>query len=161
MALNESLGDEREAARAQVNAAAILVDYGPSPDDGVRRVQSALTVFRKIGDRSFEVLGLRVQGAYHRNAGRAREAEQFFDQALAIARERGLEDGAVGIRLGLARTQLAQGRYADALDRARSAGARAAQSRQHACQGAGRRRPGAAGGRGGGRGRVRSGGQGR
>ena len=99
VALNESLGDEREAARAQVNAAAVLVEYGPRPDDGVRRVQSALTVFRKIGDKSFEVVGLRVQGAYHRNAGRAREAEQSFEQALAIARERGLEDSAQGVRL--------------------------------------------------------------
>ena len=78
-------------------------------------MQSALTVFRKIGDKSFEVLGLRVLGAYHRNAGRTREAEQSFDQALSIARERGLEDDAVGIRLDIARTQLAQGRYADAL----------------------------------------------
>jgi serine/threonine protein kinase/tetratricopeptide (TPR) repeat protein len=114
VALNEALGDEREAARAQVNAAAVLVEFGPSPDDGVRRVQSALTVFRKIGDKSFEVLGLRVQGAYHRNAGRTREAEQFFDQALAIARERGFEDSAQGVRLDLARTQLGQGRYAEA-----------------------------------------------
>ncbi len=113
--LNETQGDERQAARAQVNAAAILVEYGPSPDNGVRRVQSALTVFRKIGDKSFEVLGLRVLGAYHRNAGRTRDAERFFDQALSIARERGLEDDAVGIRLDMARTQLAQGRYADAL----------------------------------------------
>jgi tetratricopeptide (TPR) repeat protein len=72
-------------------------------------------VFRKIGDKSFEVLGLRVLGAYHRNAGRTREAEQSFDQALSIARERGLEDDAVGIRLDLARTLFAQGRYADAL----------------------------------------------
>jgi tetratricopeptide (TPR) repeat protein len=115
VALNETLRDERQAARAQLNAAAILVEYGPSPDDGVRRVQSALTVFRKIGDKAFEILGLRVLGAYHRNAGRAREAEQFFDQALAIARERGLEDSAVGIRLDLARTRLAQGRYGDAV----------------------------------------------
>jgi tetratricopeptide (TPR) repeat protein len=113
--LNESLGDEREAARAQVNAAAVLVEYGPRPDEGLRRVQSALTVFRKIGDKSFEILGLRVQGAYHRNAGRAREAEQFFEQALAIARERGLEDSAQGVRLDLARTQLGQGRYAEAV----------------------------------------------
>ena len=113
--LNETQGDERQAARAQVNAAAILVEYGPSPDNGVRRVQSALTVFRKIGDKSFEVLGLRVLGAYHRNAGRTRDAERFFDQALSIARERGLEDDAVGIRLDMARTQLAEGRYADAL----------------------------------------------
>ena len=115
VALSEAIGDEREAARAQVNAAAILVEYGPSPDDGVRRVQSALTVFRKIGDKSFEVLGLRVLGAYYRNGGRTKEAEQSFDQALSIARERGLEDDAVGIRLDIARTQLAQGRYADAL----------------------------------------------
>jgi tetratricopeptide (TPR) repeat protein len=115
VALNETLGDERQAARAQVNAAAILVEYGPNPDDGARRVQSALTVFRKIGDKSFEVLGLRVLGAYHRNAGRAREAEQFFEQALSITRERGLEDRAVSVRLDLARTRLAQGRYAEAL----------------------------------------------
>ena len=115
VALSETIGDEREAARAQVNAAAILVEYGPNPDDGVRRVQSALTVFRKIGDKSFEVLGLRVLGAYYRNGGRTQEAEQSFDQALSIARERGLEDDAVGIRLDIARTQLAQGRYTDAL----------------------------------------------
>jgi len=114
IALNEFIGDERAAARSQANAAAILVDYGPDPSDGARRVQSALTVFRKIGDRSFELLGLRVLGTYHRDAGRAQEANVLFEQALAIARETGLEDAAIGVRLDMASNLLAQGQLVPA-----------------------------------------------
>jgi tetratricopeptide (TPR) repeat protein len=113
--ISETLGDERQAARALANSAAILVEYGPQPEEGLRRALSALTVLRKIGDRSFEVFGLRVVGVYHRYTGDLGQAEQEFDQALSIARELGLQDRALGIRVELARTALLKGRYAEAL----------------------------------------------
>jgi len=113
--ISETLGDERQAARALANSAAILVEYGPEPEEGLRRALSALTVLRKIRDRSFEVFGLRVVGVYHRYTGDPGKAEQAFDQALSITRELGLQDRSLVIRVELARTALARGRYAEAL----------------------------------------------
>ncbi len=113
-ALNEKLGDEGEAARAQANAGAILVAYGPDPDEGFRRVQSALAVFKRLGDRAFEVFGLRMAGAYQLQTGLIDDAERSFDRALAVARERGLQDDTLSVTVDMARTAIAKGDYAAA-----------------------------------------------
>ena len=113
-ALNEKLGDEGEAARAQANAGAILVAYGPDPDEGFRRVQSALAVFKRLGDHVFEVFGLRMSGAYQRQTGLIDDAERSLDRALAVARERGLQDDTLSITVDMARTAIAKGDYAAA-----------------------------------------------
>ena len=112
--LNERLGNEREAARAQANAGAILVAYGPDPDEGFRRVQSALAVFQRLGDRAFEVFSLRMAGAYQLQTGLFDDAERSFDRALAVARERGLQDDTLSITVDMARTAIAKGDYAGA-----------------------------------------------
>jgi tetratricopeptide (TPR) repeat protein len=115
-AANERIGDERQAAGAQVNSATILVQFGPDAEEGLRRVESALTVFRTIGDRTGELFAHRVSGEYYRNAGRFDEANVAFAQALAIAGERGLRDDTLGIWMEMAIGRLAVGDYGQALD---------------------------------------------
>ena len=90
--LYESLGDGPRAAQLEANAGALRVTYGPDPDAGLRAVQNALAVFRKLGDRNFEVFAAQVTAAHHRDAGRHAEAERELNRALAIARERNIED---------------------------------------------------------------------
>ena len=56
--LNEALGNDQGAAHSQATAGALLIEHG-DPDAGLRDVQNALTVVRKIGDRNFEVSACR------------------------------------------------------------------------------------------------------
>ena len=102
----ESLGDGPRAAQLEANAGALRVDYGPDPDAGLRAVQNALAVFRKLGERNFEVFAAQVTAAYHRDAGRHAEAERELNRALAIARERNIDDD-----ISLLTNDLARSRY--------------------------------------------------
>jgi tetratricopeptide (TPR) repeat protein len=56
--LNEALGNDQGAAYARPPPEALLIEHG-DPDAGLRDVQNALTVVRKIGDRNFEVIACR------------------------------------------------------------------------------------------------------
>lgn len=114
--LNEALGDERAAARNRVNAGAIVIEYGGNLVEGVRDVENALAVFRKIGDKNFEVFCLQLLGVYDRYAGRLAEADRRFNQALAIARERDLKDLVASLTMDLARVRFDGGDYAPARD---------------------------------------------
>jgi len=114
--LNEALGDERTAARNRVNAGAIVIEYGGNLAEGVREVENALAVFRKIGDKNFEAFCLQLLGVYDRYAGRLAEADRRFNQALAIARERDLKDLVASLTMDLARVRFDIGDYARARD---------------------------------------------
>jgi tetratricopeptide (TPR) repeat protein len=99
---NEARGDEQGAAYSLANAGALLIGYGTQPDDGLRDVQNALAVVRRIEDRNFEAFCLRMIARYHRQVGRRADAERELRQAQAIARERGLDDalGAIAAEFG-------------------------------------------------------------
>ena len=112
--LYESLGDEPRAAQIQANRAALLIQSGLNAEEGLRDLQNALAVFRKIGDRNFEVFAAMVTGAYHRYAGRHGEAERELNRGLAIARERDLNDDIAALTLDLGRTRFEVGDYAGA-----------------------------------------------
>ena len=112
--LYESLGDGPRAAQLEANAGALRVDYGPDPDVGLRAVQNALAVFRKFGDRNFEVFAAQVTAAHHRDAGRHGEAERELNRALAIARERNIDDDISLLTNDLARSRYNLGDYAQA-----------------------------------------------
>ena len=56
--LNEALGNDQGAAYSQATAGALLIEHG-DPEAGLRDVQNALTVVRKIGDRNFECTACR------------------------------------------------------------------------------------------------------
>ena len=112
--LYESLGDGARAAQLEANAGAMRVEYGPNPDAGLRAVQNALAVFRKLGDRNFEVFAAQVTAARHRDAGRHADAERELNRALAIARERNIDED-----ISLLTNDLARSRY-DLADYARA-----------------------------------------
>ena len=112
--LYEALGDGPRAAQLEANAGTLRVDYGPDPDAGLRAVQNALAVFRKLGDRNFEVFAAQVTAAHHRDAGRHADAERELNRALAIARERNLNDDIASLTTDLARSRYDLGDYARA-----------------------------------------------
>jgi tetratricopeptide (TPR) repeat protein len=114
--LYEALGDQTRAAQIQANRANVLVDYGPSPDEGLRDVQNALAVFRKVGDKNFEVKCLQIMAAYYRNTGRHADAERELNRALALARERELKDDIASLTVDLARLHIDRNEYATAID---------------------------------------------
>ena len=112
--LYQSLGDEPRAAEIEANAGAQRVEYGLDADAGLRAVQNALAVFRKLGDRNFEVFAAQVTAAHHRYGGRHADAERELNRALAIARERNLDDDIAWLTKDLARSRYDLGDYAKA-----------------------------------------------
>jgi len=77
-------------------------------------VQNALAVFNRLGDRAFEVFGLRASAAYQLQTGLVEDAGRSLDRALAVARERGLQDSALSVTVDMARTAIGKGDYAAA-----------------------------------------------
>ncbi len=113
--LYEALGDQRRAAAQQANSAALRIEYGDQPADALRDVQNALGVFQKLGDRNFEAFCMQLLALYYRQAGRHADAERELNRALAILRERNLEDDIGSVTLDRALSQIDLGRYPDAL----------------------------------------------
>jgi tetratricopeptide (TPR) repeat protein len=111
--LNQSLGEEREAARGQANAAELLIEHG-DPEAGLRDLQNALAVFRKIEDKNFEAFAARVTGVYLRNSGRHRDAERELNRASALARERDLADEIATATIELGRSRFDEAAYMEA-----------------------------------------------
>ena len=107
--LHESLGDDRRAAQNQANAAAVVIQYGGDRARGLREVENALQVSRKVGDRLLEVLCLQLIGAFYRDAGNYAEAERADRQGLAIARERNLADRVTTLTTDLAAARVDAG----------------------------------------------------
>ena len=112
--LYEALGDEQRAAHQQANSAALLIEYGDEPAAALRDVQNALAVFQKLGEKNLEAFSLQVIAAYHRQTGRHTEAELNLNRALAIIRERNLDDDFDSVTVDLARSQIETGRYESA-----------------------------------------------
>jgi tetratricopeptide (TPR) repeat protein/predicted Ser/Thr protein kinase len=112
----ERLGDEARAAQNQANSGALLVEYGDKPQEGLRDLENALAVSRKLGDRNFEAFCLQVIAAYYRYAGRHAEAERTFNQAIAISRERDLQDDIALLTIDVARSRFDRADYASARD---------------------------------------------
>ena len=95
----EARGDHRGAAYNRANAAALMIRYGSNPAAGLRDVEGALAVVRKLTDRNFEVFCLQTIAAYHRNTGDRAAAERELNRALAQATELGLAERIVWITL--------------------------------------------------------------
>jgi serine/threonine protein kinase/tetratricopeptide (TPR) repeat protein len=112
--LLEALGEEQQAAMNQANRASLVIAYGGDLDTAFRDIRNALAVFRKLGDANYEVFSLRAIAAYHSQAGRHAEAERESSRALAIARERNLEDGIVASTVDHAQSRFDRSDYAEA-----------------------------------------------
>ena len=111
----ETLGDERRAAAQQANSAALRIEYGDRPAEALRDMQNALGVFQKLDDRNFEAFCMQLFALYYRQAGRHADAERELNRALAILRERNLEDDVGSVTLDRALSQIDLGRYPEAL----------------------------------------------
>ena len=87
-----TFGDNARAAEIQANRGALLIDFGPSPEAGLREVDNALEVVRQLRNRDYEAFCLYVIAGYHMYAGHRAEAESYVNQVLSIAREYQLTD---------------------------------------------------------------------
>jgi len=110
----ERRGDERTAAYSRGNAGALLIEYGDRPDEGLRFIEGALPVVRRLEDKSFEVSCLQFIAAHARFAGRFAEARAGLAAATKIARDRQFTGLITGLQLDDARVLIETGHYADA-----------------------------------------------
>lgn len=112
--LHELLGNEREAARSAANAGRILIEYGGKPDEGLRDLRNALGVFRKTDDKSFEAFAAQIEASYYRNAGQHAAAERQLNRAIALAKERSLDEELSAATVGKAISLFERNDYAEA-----------------------------------------------
>jgi len=110
----EGMGDEQRAAHQQANSAALRIEYSDEPEAGLRDMENALGVFQKIGEKNLEAFSRQVIAAYYRQAGRHGDAERELNRALAILRERNLEDDIDSVTIDRARSLIETGQYASA-----------------------------------------------
>jgi tRNA A-37 threonylcarbamoyl transferase component Bud32/Flp pilus assembly protein TadD len=112
--LFEELGNQQEAAWNQVNAAAILIDYGGDVELGVRDAQNARSVLENLGDKYFEVFARRMVASYYRHVGQGEEATRELTIALGIAQELDLKDRIAQVLIDWARLRFDGAEYAAA-----------------------------------------------
>jgi tetratricopeptide (TPR) repeat protein len=112
--LFEALGQQQRAAEVEANAAAVLIEYAGQPEEGLRRLQNAAQVARKLGNTNFEALAGQVTGSHHLLGGRLGDAEREFNRALSLARERDFQDRIQTLTAFLARVRVEAGDYAGA-----------------------------------------------
>ena len=111
----ERRGDERSAAYSRVNAGALLIEYGDRPDEGLRFIEGALRVVRRLQDRSFEVFCLQFMAAHARFTGHYAEARAGLADAMKIARDHQLASTLPALLLDDARVLTETGHYTEAL----------------------------------------------
>jgi tetratricopeptide (TPR) repeat protein len=107
----ERRGDERRAAYSRANAGALLIEYGDAPDEGLRFIEGALRVVRRLEDKNFEVFCLQLISVHYRFTGRYADARAAIDQAIAIARERNFVDAIPALLLEQGRVRMEMGEY--------------------------------------------------
>jgi len=95
----ERRGDERRAAYSRANAGALRIEYGGEAELGLRFVEGALLVVRRLQDKNFEVFCLQLVAAHYRFTGRYADARREIELAMAIARERNFVDAIPGLLL--------------------------------------------------------------
>jgi len=110
----ERRGDERTAAYSRANAGALLIEYGDRPDEGLRFIEAALRVVRRLDDKNFEVFCLQLIAVHERFTGRYAESRRELEQAMTIARDRNFVDAIPGLLLDSGRVSLETGRYVEA-----------------------------------------------
>jgi tetratricopeptide (TPR) repeat protein len=109
--LFEALGEDQRAAQSATNAASLVINGGGDVETALRDVENALVVFRKKGNRQFEVFCLRLLGNYNRYAGRYADAIELLNQATALVKEHGLRQNTAFVWMDLASTHAERGEY--------------------------------------------------
>jgi tetratricopeptide (TPR) repeat protein len=113
-AMFERLGDQRRAARQQLNRGALKITYGEGATDGFNDVENALEVVEKIGDADYQVTGFELRGKYYRHVGKYVEADTELNRARGLADQHSLAQESESVRLALAWLRFDQSRYGDA-----------------------------------------------
>jgi serine/threonine protein kinase/tetratricopeptide (TPR) repeat protein len=112
-----AFGDNARAAEIQANRGALLIDFGPEPEDGLREVNNALEVARQLRNSDFEAFCLYVIAGYYTYSGQRAEAESYLNQVLSIAREYSLSDKIASANVRGGRVAFEVADYSTALDR--------------------------------------------
>ncbi|MGH9531516.1 MAG: tetratricopeptide repeat protein, partial [Terriglobales bacterium] len=87
LAQGRQYGEYRDApsvldrGQALTNLGAILIEYGPDPERGIRNVQEALSLFQSMGDVFWEALNRRHIGMHSLNTGSFQQANDSLQQA--------------------------------------------------------------------------------
>jgi tRNA A-37 threonylcarbamoyl transferase component Bud32/tetratricopeptide (TPR) repeat protein len=100
--LYEALGDQRGAARQQLNRAALHIRYGEDIETALRNLENGGGVVQDLGDVNFETLSRMVRGDLYRLVGRFADAERELNQALSVAKKNAADQriGAVTLARG-------------------------------------------------------------
>jgi tetratricopeptide (TPR) repeat protein len=114
LALYERFGDERRAAQLRSNIGSILIEYGGKPEEGLRDVENAKEIFRKLGDKDFEVFAAKMTATSFRYEGRLADAEHELNRAMEVSKERDLTRWVPSLKVDLARVRFEQGDYSAA-----------------------------------------------
>jgi tetratricopeptide (TPR) repeat protein len=115
--LFEALGDDLRAAQTSLNAGVHGIEYGGNLEDGLRDVQNALAVVTKLGDKTFEISCRHAMASYYAYRGRPDEAARELNKAIALARERDVQEILPSLVIDLAMSHAERGDYNAALER--------------------------------------------
>jgi tetratricopeptide (TPR) repeat protein len=121
IAAYEDLGDERRAARQQMNLAATRIRYGEHAEEGLEQVLEVREVMRARGDPEFEALSTELIGDYYRIAGRYATSSTELHKAFELAQQQSLAQRIRSATLALARLRFEEGQYAEAMTRLKDA----------------------------------------
>jgi hypothetical protein len=121
IAAYEELGDERRAARQQMNLAATQIRYGEHAAEGLKQVLGVREVMRARGDPEFEALSTELIGDYYRIAGRYATSSTELHKAFELAQQQSLAQRIRSATLALARLRFEEGQYAEAMARLKDA----------------------------------------
>lgn len=107
----ERYRDEYGRATTLTNLASLLVEFGPSPERGLKDAQAAVALFRELGDQGWEAFARAVIGIYHRNTGHHEEALSDLQQSLAVMRSIDSKADITFIRYQIGRCHFLQDQY--------------------------------------------------
>ena len=78
-----TIGDKPARRRSRPNRGALLIDFGPNPEEGLREVENALEVSRARRNKDFEAFCLQTSPSITSTSGRMPKPSSYLNQALA------------------------------------------------------------------------------
>ncbi|MFQ5816673.1 MAG: tetratricopeptide repeat protein [Terriglobia bacterium] len=112
----ERYRQDRRTVQTLSNLGSVLIQHGPNREQGLQYVQEALSLFERMGDKSWEAFDRMLIGVYHSNAGHYAQAMDHLRRALAIAQAVDDKSQIADITYNIARCQFFQNQYALARD---------------------------------------------
>ncbi|HEY1302114.1 MAG TPA: protein kinase [Vicinamibacterales bacterium] len=111
----EAMGSEQDAASSQANAAALQIQFGSDPEQGLRDAQNALAVLHNAGDKNFEVFARLHIAAFYRNTARWEEAGHELAVADTLSTQNNLASKKTRVDIDMGRLSFERGAYAEAI----------------------------------------------